>query len=252
MAEFDRHARYYDFEHADYQEDLAMYAGFAATAGETGVLELACGTGRCLLPLAGSGTAVVGLDISPAMLSIAREKVERAKPRGRVDLFEADMRGFSLGRTFGLIFIALNSLMHVETQEDQARTLACAAQHLAAGGRLVVDLFNPDVVLPDPLQEGQLFLHCLKPRGATHVLHFQSPTVDRAAQVVSVTNFYDEIDAGGAVKRYLAPFKQRYLTRGEIGLLLTQAGLDVEVIYGSYELDPFDASSERLIAVARR
>lgn len=252
MTEFDRHARFYDVEHADYEDDLAMYAGFAALAGPRGVLELACGTGRCLVPLAAAGVEVTGVDVSPAMLELARAKVAAAGVPERVRLLEGDMRSLALGRTFGLVFIALNSLMHVETQADQRRTLEQAARHLAPGGRLVLDLFNPDALLPDPLQEGQLYLHCLKTLpGGAHLLHFQAPSVDRAAQVVSVANFYDEIDAGGTVKRFLSPYTQRYLTRGEVELLLPAAGLDLEALYGSYELDPFTATSERMIVVAR-
>jgi SAM-dependent methyltransferase len=253
MSDFDRHARLYDVEHADYDQDLAMYAGFAARyAGAEGVLELACGTGRCLLPLAAAGHAVTGLDISPAMLALARAKVTAAGVQDRATLVEGDMRRFALGRRYGLVFIALNSLMHLSTRDEQAQALGRAARHLTHDGRLVVDLFNPDVVLPDPLQEGQLFLHCLKTLpGGIHLLHFQAPTVDRATQVVSIANYYDEIAPDGAITRHWLPFTQRYLTRGELELLIAGAGLELEALYGSYELDPFASGSERLIAVAR-
>ncbi len=235
-----------------------MYAGFAAAiepagADAGGILELACGTGRCLIPLAEAGHVVTGLDVSPAMLAIARNKALAAGLADRVRLIEGDMRDFSLGRFFGLVFIALNSLMHLETRGQQLQALACAGRHLQPRGRLVVDLFNPDVALPDQDQEGQLFLHCLKVLpGGIHLLHFQSPTVDRAAQLISMANFYDEIQPDGSVKRYVAPFTLRYLTRGELELLLPAAGLELEALYGSYELDPFESSSPRLIAVARR
>src|SRR5438874_13780015 len=119
MTEFDRHARYYDLEHEDYQDDLPMYAGFAAATGGKPVLELACGTGRCQLPLAGAGHLVTGLDISPAMLHLARQKVDAAGLADRVRLVQGDMREFDLGHRFGLAFIALNSLMHLETREEQ-------------------------------------------------------------------------------------------------------------------------------------
>ena len=253
MSEFDRHARYYDVEHAGYQEDLAMYAGFATLAGDDGILELACGTGRCLLPLAESGARVTGLDISPAMLEVARQKVAARGLGDRVELVQGDMRAFELERGFRLIVIALNSLMHLATQEEQGAALRCAARHLAPGGRVVIDLFNPDVALPDTAQEGQLFLHCLKllPE-SVHLLHFQSPRVDRSAQMIAMANFFDEIAADGTVKRFVAPFTLRYLTRGELDLLLPKSGLIAEGIYGTYDLDGFRGDSPRLIAVAGR
>lgn len=253
---FDRLSRFYDLEHADCQEDLAMYLGFAqasADGEDGGVLELACGTGRCLLPLAGAGYQVTGLDVSPAMLAIARTRVAEAGLTGRVQLVQGDMRSFSLEARFGLIFVALNSLMHLETRQAQAQAIACAGRHLAPHGRLVLDLFNPDVALPDEQQEGQLFLHCLKilPRGK-HLLHFQSPSVDRARQVVNMANYYDEVDAVGMIRRYMAPFTLRYLTRGELELLIPTCGLTLEALYGGYDLAPHETGSPRLIAVARR
>jgi len=142
-------ARYYDLEHADYVDDLPMYAGFAqATPAQAGILELACGRGRCLLPLAGAGHKVTGLDVSPAMLAQLGEKAAQAGLSEQVEAIAGDMRDFSLGRTFGLIFVALNSLMHLETQAEQGAALASAARHLDPDGRLVIDLFNPDVALP--------------------------------------------------------------------------------------------------------
>jgi SAM-dependent methyltransferase len=255
--DFDRFARFYDVEHDDYRDDVPMYAGFAgaqASVGDSraaGVLELACGTGRCLVPLATAGHEVTGVDISPAMLAVARQRAERAGASDRVRLVKGDMRDCALGREFGLVFIALNSLMHLETREAQGQALTTAARHLARDGRLVLDLFNPEVGLPDPMQEGQLFLHCLKVLpGGEHLLHFQAPTVDRAAQLVSMANFYDEIRPDGSVARHLLPFRQRYLTRGELELLIAASGLHLDALYGSYELDPFASGSERMIAVA--
>jgi len=247
------HARFYDLEHEDYQEDISTYAGFAAAPAATndGVLELACGTGRLVLPLAAAGSHVTGADLSPAMLALAHEKVRGAGLQERVRLVQGDMQSLDLGRKFGLVIIGLNSLMHLETQAGQLQALENAARHLAPGGRLVVDLFNAEVALPDRQQEGQLFLHCLKllPGGA-HLLHFQSPKVDRAAQRVTMTNYYDEMKPGGQLRRHLSPFTLRYVSAAELELLLQRAGLAVEALYGTYELDPFETESPRLIAVA--
>jgi SAM-dependent methyltransferase len=248
------HARFYDLEHEDYQEDIAAYAGFAARAGRTGILEMACGSGRVLLPLAASGYTVTGVDLSPAMLAIARQKVKAAQLEKRVTLIQGDMRTVDLGRQFDLVIIGLNSLMHLETQQAQLDAFRNAARHLSPQGRLVVDLFNPDVALPESPQEGQLFLHCLKvlpeTEGGAHLLHFQSPRVDRATQLVTMTNYYDELPPDGHVRRHMAPFTLRYVTAGELRLLLERAGLEVEALYGTYELDPLREDSPRLLAVA--
>jgi len=104
------------------------------------VLGLACGTARLLCRLAQEGFEVVGLDLSDAMLALARRNVSRlpADARMRVRLVKADMTHFSLGRRFGLIAIADNSFREQKTRKDLLTCLRCIRRHLLPGGRLLV------------------------------------------------------------------------------------------------------------------
>src|SRR3954452_8818999 len=90
-------AHIYDTLSAPYDEDLAWYEGLAAAQGSR-VLELCCGSGRLLVPLARAGCPLVGLDVPPPMLAIARERLAAAGPEvaGRVRLVEGEMRAFTL------------------------------------------------------------------------------------------------------------------------------------------------------------
>lgn len=251
---FDRLAEYYDLEHGDIQEDIPTWLDFARAA-DGPVLDLACGTGRVLLPLAQAGYAVTGVDISPEMLERARAKASSLALHHKPRLLLGDVRDLDIEppTSFGLAIVALNSLMHLATQEEQRRALACAGAHLVPGGRLVFDLFNPDVVV-DEAKDGQLFLHCLHYLGDTrsHLLHFQSPRTDRAGQTIQMHNYYDEIAPDGNVRRTLAPFRLRYLTQAEVRLLVPAAGLELDAVYGDYDLSPFTTDSPRLVVVARR
>jgi len=67
-----------------------------------------------------------------------------------------------------------------------------------------------------------------------------------------VTFIYDEIFPDGRNQRTVAPFRMRYLHRFEGELLLRLAGYELEQLYGSYDLDPFESDSERMIFVARK
>src|SRR5215212_2491148 len=62
------------------------------------VLELACGTGRLLVPMAQAGLQVTGVDIVRPMLDRARAKATEAGVA--IDLVQGDMRGVHLGRRF--------------------------------------------------------------------------------------------------------------------------------------------------------
>ncbi|MBN1658896.1 MAG: class I SAM-dependent methyltransferase [Anaerolineae bacterium] len=246
------YARFYDLEFEGIDMDLLPIEQFARRAGSP-ILELACGTGRVLLPLARAGFEIVGVDLSPAMLEIARRKVAHEGLQERVTLVQQDMRVLALDRQFNMVLVAVNSFSHLLTLDDQLATLSRVREHLRPGGLLFLDLFNPDLARLVEF-EGQVALDKVKimddPDTGRRVMRFRSEQVDLARQVIDVTYVADEVDAQGNVKRTIFPYSMRYLFRNELKLLLRHAGFHVEAIYGSYDLDEFDADSEKLLAVA--
>ena len=253
-AEFDRFVPFYDLEFGEFADDLALYHGFAAR-GEGAVLELGCGTGRVLLSLARVGFTVTGVDLSPAMLAVAREAVEREGLGARVTLVEDDMRRLAaLGDArFALAFSAINSFLHLGTRQDQQAALAAVRDRLLPGGLVILDLFPPH---PQALldYDGRL-AHAATyhdPRTGERIDKFASSVLDPAEQRIETVFFYDRLRADGTVERTAAPFALRYIGRFELELLLERADFDDLRFYGSYDLDPFTSESERMIAVAQR
>jgi SAM-dependent methyltransferase len=135
--------------HRDPSGDGDFYLQLARRA-EGAVLELGCGTGRVLSPIAAEGIECVGIDTSAAMLDQARAK--GVPPNLRYE--QADARSFDLGgRRFGLIFSAFRAFQHLYTVADQLACLSRVRAHLAPGGRWAFDVFNPDLAL---LAEGEI------------------------------------------------------------------------------------------------
>jgi SAM-dependent methyltransferase len=249
---FGGYARFYDLDYADLDADLELIGQFALRCGSP-ILELACGTGRALLPLARAGYQVTGVDISAAMLEVAQRKIAEEGFGSRITLVHQDLRTLALEQRFAMAFVAVNSFMHLLTLQDQLAALERFRQHLCPGGLLLLDLFNPD---PDRLLEegsGQVFLDKIMfdPDTGHRLMKFCTRTVDMGTQISHVTFIVDELDAEGHVLRTLFPFSMRFLYRSELELLLQRAGFEIEAIYGSYELDEFNGDSERMIAVAR-
>src|SRR3954467_14059469 len=109
------------------------------------VLELGCGTGHKLIPIAADGHPCTGLELSSDMLTEAQRKAdERALA---VEWVQGDMRAFDLGRKFDLVFIAANSLLHLHEAADLLSCFRSVRAHLAPGARFIFDVFNPDVRL---------------------------------------------------------------------------------------------------------
>src|SRR5918993_5294276 len=65
----------YDLEHAGFSDDVELYLRLAEVVGDP-ILELGCGTGRVLAPLAAAGHRITGIDLSPPMLERARATLQ--------------------------------------------------------------------------------------------------------------------------------------------------------------------------------
>lgn len=129
---YERNAARWDTERPKGLHELAWLDRFTDGLRPKGkVLDLGCGAGDPIaIYLQQSGFEVTGVDISSAMIELARDRM----PRG--DWREGDMRSLALGERFDGI-IAWNSFFHL-TPAEQRSTLRRIAEHLVPGGRLMV------------------------------------------------------------------------------------------------------------------
>lgn len=166
--------------------DVDFYVRHAVRSGGP-VLELACGTGRVAWPIAEAGIEVTGIDRSEPMLDTARAKgADRPEETRRRAVFvHGDMTRFDLDRSFGLAVIAFRSFQSLLTPDDERSCLECIHRHLAPGGRLIIDNFDP------------LLQYCAP--GA------DSPPITRDGVRHPVTNNKVEI---GVLTRETDPFRQ--------------------------------------------
>ncbi len=246
-----RIARFFDFEFADYADDLPVLEAYAARTGGP-ILELGCGTGRALIPLARAGFNVTGIDLSPAMLARAHTKAEAAGVAKRITLLEGDYTEAALGGPHRFAFTVMNTFLQLPDQQAQVRALRHWRGHLAPRGLLLIDVLLPDMATFAGL-DGRLELvrSWTDPETGRTVLKFLSRTVDPAAQMLHIHHIYDEIGPEGQVQRTVAPYDLRYLWRFEAELLLEKAGYLLEAIYGGWDMGPLEEDSERMILVSR-
>lgn len=251
VNEYDRVARLYDLEHRDLNQDVALYRNYAQRC-DGPVLELGCGSGRVCLALAQDGLEVTGVDSSAAMLALARARASELGLTARIRLEEVDVRHLAYEEQFTLVIYALNGFLHLLTVEDQLAALRCACRALLPGGLLIVDLPNPHAVLTREV-DGQLFLRRRFRSSEGHpIASFTSTQTDLAKQRQVVTLIYDETDASGTVCRTAVEMELRFPYRYEMALLLQRAGMAMDAVYGSYDLDAHRGDSELMLCVAYR
>ena len=252
---YDQIARFYDLIHAGLTADIDTIVALAGQQNGP-VLELGCGSGRLLLPLARAGYSVTGVDNSPAMLARARRHLdgEREAVQAQVTLVEADMDSFKLagdeGR-FGLAIIAYNALMHLATSEVKA-TFKRVARYLRSGGRLFIDLSNPFAVAQTPEDRSLTLERVLTdPETSEVILQVASNHLDEAAQALHITWIFDVSPAaGGPVQRTVAEGAYHYFYPHQLELLLAEGGFRLEKLAGDYDQAPFAEDSPRLLVTA--
>nr|AHA82003.1 Arm34 [uncultured bacterium] len=218
-AEF---AQLYDLIHRHRGKDYAAEAADLAHLvrdrhpGATSVLDVASGTGghlrflRELFPLA------AGLEVSPEMLAIARERVPDVR------MYQGDMRDFDLGRTFDAITVMFSSIGYVESKAELDRTLSCLAKHLATGGVLIIEPW----VFPETFAPGYVAADLARDNGRTVARVSHS---ERDGDVVRMTVHYITADATGA--RHLTDTHRLALfTRGQYEDAFSRAGCTAEFI----------------------
>lgn len=240
----------YDLEHADYTEDTELLLELA-DLGEGPILELGCGTGRVLLPLAEAGHTVTGVDSSQPMLDVA---AARAKQAGLdVSLVNGDMSqiGGIPGGPFGMVIASLNSIMHL-TAADQRAMATSSQAALAPGGRLVIDTLNPSVAQLNHLLNTTHLEGSWQYEDGSSVDKWGHRRPGMEPQVIDTLIWYDRVAPDGILHRTRTRFDLRYVHQSELALILELAGFGHVDWYGSYELDPWDPDSDRIITVAHK
>jgi SAM-dependent methyltransferase len=248
-------ARLYDLDVDDDPGDLDLYAALADRV-EGPILELAAGTGRVAVPLAARGYPVTAVDLDPEMLDRARQRAARAGLEdGRLMLVEADLVGYrsaDAGR-HALAFIALNSIMLLSTRDAQRAALATLAAHLQPGGVAAVDVWLPgaeDLVRFD----GQLILEWIRTDPATGAVVTKTGSAihDAATGTIALTAIFDEGLPGEPPRRWVRQDRLRLISADELAGFAEDAGLQVELLAGGYDLTPIGPGSERAVLIAER
>ncbi len=253
---YDQIARFYDLTHASLTDDLPLILQLAAEANGP-VLELGCGSGRLLLPLAKAGYRVTGLDSSAAMLGRAQGRLsqESTAVQNRVTLQQADMTDFTLqdAHSFALVIVPYNTLFHLDTAQALAM-LRRVKDVLGEDGRLFIDLANPVDIASTP-EDALLSLENVltDPETGELIVHLASNKLDTAAQTLHITWIYDvSAPDGGPVQRTVAQGTYHYRYPHQMELLLQEAGYKLLQLWGDYDQSPYDEASDRLLVLAEK
>ncbi|HEY2899641.1 MAG TPA: methyltransferase domain-containing protein, partial [Polyangia bacterium] len=194
-------AALYDWEYRRRRDDLRFYR---LLAGERGgpVLDLACGTGRLLAPLACDGHVVVGLDRSAPMLARAAARVRRlsAGARRRTLLVRGDLRAFSFRRPFQMAICAFHSIQHLTSDRDLLRFLKAVRAALAPGGWFAFDVFAPEQKFLARASNRRWDRTVFRHPSEGRLVYSMNSRLSADGRVLLMTMYYQLVDARGRLR----------------------------------------------------
>jgi SAM-dependent methyltransferase len=228
VSSYDAFAPIYDDWSAGMPADVPYYVELARES-EGPLVELAVGTGRVAIEVAReTGRPVLGIDSSPAMLALARERAGAAGVE--LELHEGDMRDLQLDAPAGLVYCPGRSLLHLPTWADRRRVFERVHASLRPGGRFAWNsfVFDPRIAVGVDGEWNEQ-------NGIKHrVDHF------RHDNRLDIT-----LESGDAISLW-------WLNRSEWEGLIDVAGFEVEALYGGFDKRPFDETATEFVWVVRK
>jgi SAM-dependent methyltransferase len=242
-------AEIYDALFGDFRWDLDFYLSLAKESRGP-VLEVACGTGRVMIPCLEAGVDIDGLDLYPEMLDRLRMKAVAKGLAARV--FEGDMRDFALPRRYALAMIPFNGFVHCLTSADQIAALSACRRHLAPGGALVFNVFLPKGADSGPPDGTPVLEHeAPHPETGLPVRIYDTRFRDPLRQVQHSKMEVQELDREGRVSRsHFFETDMRWTYKPELELLLSAAGFTRWDLYGGFDKSLLTRDSAILLVFA--
>jgi SAM-dependent methyltransferase len=227
-------SHYDDFYEGAFDTDGAVEC--LSRLGEGGsILELGIGTGRLALPLAARGHVVHGVDGSPEMLELLRQK-----PGGeKIATTLADFTDFDVPGRFKVVALTINTIFALPDQAAQVRCFANAARHLEPAGCFVVEAWVPET---SPQVTARLSTRPLGPGYFGLVASEHDPS----RQVLSTLQ---AVLGNGIVQVF--PVVHRYAHPSELDLMAQLAGMHLEQRWEDWQRSPYTARSTSHVSVYR-
>jgi SAM-dependent methyltransferase len=222
------------------RKDLAFWRRIVRRERSRAVLEIGAGFGRvtaALAPLA----AVAGLDVSLDLLAGARRRLPAAGRR----LVAGDARRLPFPAAFDLVVAPGDPFSHLLAASERRRALAEVARVLLPGGRFVLDALRR--TSPEPWRRVRRTR--LPAGGSLLVDETWRPAGER--DLWKATFRYRLRDAR-AERAAEASFLARSWNDATLAAEFAAAGLEIESRAGGFAGEPADASSRRLVVVARK
>lgn len=209
------------------------------------VLDMTCGTGLQLFYLAQHGFSLVGSDLSPGMLAVARRKAQKLNLP--IPFVQGDMCTLKVGE-FDAVITMFNAICHL-TRAEFEQALNNIARNLNPGGIYIFDIFNANM---HPRLEKALSLDATTTVGDTTERKMQSCSIDRATGLMTcTTELHTQVNAAPPTITTTISYSQIY-TKQWLEEMLARNGFKAVECYGPFGSPFSDAESASILMVGKK
>lgn len=151
MEVFQDYAYYYNafYQDKDYKMEAGQIDILLKKYGNKikNVMNFGCGTGRHDIELSKLGYQCTGIDISPLMIAIAKENIQ--KKQEKTTFFVADIRKYIPDKKYDAVISLFHVISYQNGMDDIMSTFASARKAMEKGGLFLFDVWYGPGVLSD-------------------------------------------------------------------------------------------------------
>lgn len=219
------------------EEITKKLAQFAKFKPKGKILDLACGEGFHTAYLSKLGYNVVGLDISPFNISLAKENVEKLSQKA--EFKQQNILNFEDKNYYDAIVNFGYSFGYLETQEENMKVLKNIYKSLKKGGKFFIELYGKEMI-------DRVYPKTLIKKNGQETLLRLATIVDNYGRFQTYSYFIDK-EKVKVCKQEVYLYSAKELTD-----MLKDAGFKIIGVYGNYDQGPYDHNAENLMVLAEK
>lgn len=215
------------------------------------VFEPGCGSGRLIVAMAARGYDATGLDLSDAMLTYMRRKLQRRKLDATC--IKGDMTQFEFDQPFDAAFCTYNTFRHLLTERDAVAHLRSMADSLVPGGLYILGMH----LVPEEDYEAVVERFKTRQGGTTLTTTISVPETDEKKRLETLRVKLRAVRASGETIRIQSEFPLRLYTPTQLKRLFKKVDDRFELVESfdfAYDIDdplPFDKELLEALFVLR-
>jgi SAM-dependent methyltransferase len=247
-------AKYYDYQDFPW-DDISFYEGFLKPPhGKSSqqVLELGCGTGRVLAPLAKYAGFIRGIDCSEAMIAICKRKLKKNNiPANKAAVTVADITSFHLEMSFDFIIAPFRVIQNIEEPSAVIGLFDCIREHMKPEGSCILNVFKPyleaERLKKEWCFEGERFYWEKTVEGKRIALFVRQPAMNKETMVLYPELIYRTYSGDRLEDEAVHKFPMKCYYPDEFEDLVKGQGFKILNKWGGYQGEAYGEGPELVI-----